>query len=1310
MDAKMRNTRTTWLKKYCRSLAVLAALLVLVLCPMQAKASSEELTPEILKERLEALQEQYPAGKYWNHLRGKENDPEGVTEVPCRTHHYGVTETCNYVVANGGEKSQCWGFADVLSLKLYGNYFEKRSCGQNLETIAPGDVLKYGYTLSGAGHTVTVLGISGDDVYVVDCNSDSQCVIRWWGIVSLEMINQYMNKGAYASWGLNGIYHAPKPLPYPEGYCGLYATYELDAEGTLTVSGKGDLYDHFFEKREDIKKVVLEGGITGVGLRTFANCPNLEEVVLADSVKVLSPKCFYECTALTKINVPADLQKLGNEAFKDNGFDSFELPKGIRSVGTDVFRGCPGFCGNSCHYEKENGTLRIYGSGSIYTRFFMQDNSISKVVMEEGITCVSSGVFYGCKWLSEVVFPDSMETISNEAFRNCKSLAKANVPANLKKIGNMAFYDCVIREFDLQEGKHEVGDVAFKGCPGFVGNFARSTWDGSAYVITGTGDMYDKLEYLEDNSNIYSVLIGEGIRSIGKNSFMGCYHLEYVRLPSTLMSIGENAFCDCEDLTDVECLAYPGTLNWEPKEDGFIADPKKETRMHVPADYLEGYELRFGESANVTFVGDLQESGQAPEIIETGQWSSDPVYYTLYSDGTLVVEGMGNVNSNFCDATQDSKYLLIKNLIIKDRVTGIADGFLRGCKNLKTVTLPEYMEFIGPDVFIGCTSLTDVYCHADVNYFTWMDPEKTCFQDLPGVSFHVCSQDLEAWENRQEMEVAVNFVGDLEPQEDTFDLKKGRCGVNAYYEIGDSGCLTIRGTGKVSDDVFHWGKYYKGYTVLVSLEQLGIEKIVVEEGITEIGYKAFAWTGVTNVSLPDSLKIIGERAFEHCESLAEITIPGGVENIKDYAFNYCKAISEFNCLADPAVLTWGWADDSFKRGSVKTVCHVPSNYLPRYLAEFRGVNVEFVGDLAPALEDITFTQVKAKAETCTREGNVAYYLGSDGQVYSSKDGTLLPDQNGDGKRDLLDVVIPATGHMFEGENSLIWKWEKTGEDFSVSVCRKCMNCDEHRYQVPATVEKNVTTDGVTYTATATLQGTVVSMTRDLKNDYYVTIDGASSRRAYGDRVTACAAAPSEGMAFAGWYEGETLVCNSLEIDFIVCRNIALHAVYVKAEEYVEPAEPILNFDLSERVYDENGNQKLDMTVTWSLSEGMTVKDVGLVRTTDAEAELSLDNEEVKKRSAGIENQSGTYIHHLTLGAVSGAQSAYAKAYLIYDDAQGEEHVIYTDVATSAPMTMTESTGDDAGKTETEGSGDGAGATETEQPAESADDAAQPAEE
>ena len=61
--------------------------------------------------------------------------------------------------------------------------------------------------------------------------------------------------------------------------------------------------------------------------------------------------------------------------------------------------------------------------------------------------------------------------------------------------------------------------------------------------------------------------------------------------------------------------------------------------------------------------------------------------------------------------------------------------------------------------------------------------------------------------------------------------------------------------------------------------------VIIEEGITSITPMAFSgYLNITDVSLPSSLRVIGERAFSSCNSLQEIVIPDGVEEIGDKAF------------------------------------------------------------------------------------------------------------------------------------------------------------------------------------------------------------------------------------------------------------------------------------------------------------------------------------------------------------------------------------------------------------------------------------------
>ncbi|MBR4733797.1 MAG: leucine-rich repeat protein [Lachnospiraceae bacterium] len=1180
--------RQYWMKTLFRSMAIFAMLLVLALCPMQAKAASEELTPEILRERLEALMVQYPDGRYWNHLSGEENNPEGTTDVPCLQHMNKIRDTCNCVVVNGRNTLQCWGFANQLSYELYGDYFENRTKYSNRMPIAPGDVLQYGYTPFDVGHTVMVLGISGDDVYVVDCNSDSKCKIRWWGVLSKAAVKEEMG-GTYSQ---NAIYHAPMALPYPEGYCGLNATYDLDADGTLTIHGKGKIYDYFFEKRGDIKRVIFEDGITGLGSNTFEGCSALEEVVFPDGMEVIYEKSFANCTSLEKANVPTGLKEIGAEAFSNTVLASFDLPEGMQSVGDNVFFGTPGFCGNYARYTLEDGLLQITGTGEVYR-------------------------------------------------------------------------------------------IAFR--------------------------------YRRDVKQVY---VGEGITSIGYGCFDGCTRLKYLELPASLTLISDNAFFDCDALTDIFCYAAPWNFAIENGNTQFIWEPVKTTRFHVREDYLDTYQLLFAEKINATIVGDMPDNGWNVEVVEQGV-GGDGSFYTLYSDGRLIIEGFGKASLTFSeDANQNHR--LIKNVTFDGMITDLWCTF-DGCSQLESVTISKYVEYVRGGAFYRCPKLSDIYCYADVNYLEWPD-----WGDVTeGVTCHVYSEDLEAWKNQQKVEVTLEYVGDLQAQEGTRYPLSGRCGVDAYYVIHGN-CLTITGTRDVQDNFFYNTHTYDHGTINLEFRRLELDKIEIGDGITEIGNREFYGFNATEVILPEGLSSIGIEAFSSCSQLQTFTLPYSIKEIKKSAFSNCTNVSEFSCLANPENLTWETRSSDFKPNKA-TICHVPSNYLKGYQKKFSNANVTFVGDLAPDLRDYSYTAVEGRAPSCEADGNIAYYLGSDGQIYVNEDWTLLTDQNGDGIVDLLDVVLPG-GHVFT-ENSLAWKWEKAGQDFVVTASLKCMRCDAFEESVPAMVQKVESENGVTYVAYAAIHGTEVSMTREVKNEYYVTIDGIPSQKAYGDQVTAYAAVPSEGMAFAGWYEGETLVCNSTKLDFLVSRNISLHAVYVKAEEYVEPTEPILNFDLSERVFDENGDQKVDMTVTWYLSDGMTVKDVGLVRTTDEDAELTIDNRNVKKRSAGIDTESGTYIHHLTLGAVSSALTAYAKAYLVYDDAQGEEHVLYTERQSSAPAVRAEETpqpaesmGETMEPTENaeetqvpaenteETAQPNTNAEEAQVPAESAEEAAQPAEE
>ena len=88
------------------------------------------------------------------------------------------------------------------------------------------------------------------------------------------------------------------------------------------------------------------------------------------------------------------------------------------------------------------------------------------------------------------------------------------------------------------------------------------------------------------------------------------------------------------------------------------------------------------------------------------------------------------------------------------------------------------------------------------------------------------------------------------------------------------------------------------------IEEEGVTRVVVPDGVVCIGddgecehdgYEAFSGcTHLTEVILPDSVKVIGYDAFAGCEKLKRIVIPEGVDYIRPCAFEDCEELTEFS--------------------------------------------------------------------------------------------------------------------------------------------------------------------------------------------------------------------------------------------------------------------------------------------------------------------------------------------------------------------------------------------------------------------------------
>ncbi len=108
-----------------------------------------------------------------------------------------------------------------------------------------------------------------------------------------------------------------------------------------------------------------------------------------------------------------------------------------------------------------------------------------------------------------------------------------------------------------------------------------------------------------------------------------------------------------------------------------------------------------------------------------------------------------------------------------------------------------------------------------------------------------------------------------------------------YYDLNNEGAVVIRGDTPYSGDV----------VIPASINYFGEDFPVVS-----IGGSAFKWcSGLTTITLPESVTSIGDRAFSYCSSLTSVTIPASVERLGTGVFSSCLNLEEIIVSANNPV-------------------------------------------------------------------------------------------------------------------------------------------------------------------------------------------------------------------------------------------------------------------------------------------------------------------------------------------------------------------------------------------------------------------------
>ena len=212
--------------------------------------------------------------------------------------------------------------------------------------------------------------------------------------------------GTAGAWSsiVSVTYRKPAAATVASGKCGDSAAWKLDAEGTLTISGTGRMYDYEWpadrggtmppwlanKYRDSIRALHVEQGITYIGRCAFDSCGNLSDVTLPTSLRIIGQCAFNDCTALRSIQLPEGLTTIMEDAFNAAGLVSITFPSTLGELRDGAFMNC----------EK-----------------------LQSLRLPEGLTTIGNWAFYCNPNISSIYIPASVTTIGEEAFIYYNNLA-----------------------------------------------------------------------------------------------------------------------------------------------------------------------------------------------------------------------------------------------------------------------------------------------------------------------------------------------------------------------------------------------------------------------------------------------------------------------------------------------------------------------------------------------------------------------------------------------------------------------------------------------------------------------------------------------------------------------------------------------------------------------------------------------------------------------------------------------------------------------------------------------------------------------
>ncbi len=341
----------------------------------------------------------------------------------------------------------------------------------------------------------------------------------------------------------------------------------------------------------------------------------------------------------------------------------------------------------------------------------------------------------------------------------------------------------------------------------------------------------DSITQIDDAAFIYCSKLAEinipaGVTEIGSNCFDGCESLKKIDIPDGVKSIGNNAFAGCKSLEEITIPEGVTSIDFYAFLDCINLE-----KVKIPESIKEISYRAFYNCTN------LKSINLPRGISDIGFEALDGT--ALYNDKLNWENGVLYVDSTLISAEKsiDGAYE------IKQGTTLVASAAFNECYGLTSVTFPAGVTGLCEGAFLRCDGLSAVRL-----------PDGLI--SIGDSAFSHCTGLMDV-----SIPDSVTYIG--------------------YGAFEDSGIYNAFN--------FDGNVFYIDNALIRASENLSGE-YAIKEGTTAIAEAAFANAReLTDVVVPNSIKVIARRTFDECVSLRKVVLSDGLKKIGDRAFfNCCK--------------------------------------------------------------------------------------------------------------------------------------------------------------------------------------------------------------------------------------------------------------------------------------------------------------------------------------------------------------------------------------------------------------------------------------